>query len=612
MAVSTVEYPQAADLYKDVYRPLPSIPFPQEITDDEAGTVCLQIVKDLEAALVSSNESNLKNCFYEPQAYWTDLLALTWHLRSIRGHQPVVHALKYMSQLRQITDLAMILGSSNVVKASPNLSWLACRFTFRTRKPLGSCCGKLMILPQTNPNGSTDWKIWILGTWLQDLMEFPQDRTLLDMPLPNQETNNHIKTSALIIGGGNSGICLAARLKALGVCHLVVEKNTRVGDNWRNRYDNMKFHLEKNLVSLPFAPYPDEDPIYLTREHLADHLETFAQRLQLNVRLSTTVTATKYDEDSQTWQIKLNTPHGTQLVFCKQLVLATGAGCQVPWKPPVDNAEKYKGISLHSVEFKSAKLLKQQGARSALVIGSANTGFDVMNDCYKAGLKTTMVQRAPTYLIPDTYLVGPPKAPDDPDTEDAARAATPLAVSGQLLKNVFMGLAASEPDRYQRLSETGFQVKTDGDVTWHLLVRGGGHYVDFEGGTLPVASGAVGIKSGVVPTAFTSSGLQFSDGTHLDADAVIWCTGFADLNMRDAVPDILGAGGDYVASKMDMVWGLDKEGQIRGAWKQQKNLPNFWVMCGTAPHHRYQSKLLAMQIKMAVEGRLPVAYRDGA
>ncbi|KAI5917447.1 hypothetical protein F4810DRAFT_704905 [Camillea tinctor] len=612
MSVSNVDYPQAANLFKDVYKPLPSTPPLVGMTDDQAATICFQVLRDLDAALASGSESDLEDCFYEQQAYWTDLLALTWNLRSIRGHEIVAHALRQMSQLRQIAYIAIIQGSSSVIKASSTLSWLTCQFTFETLNPPGICRGKLMILPQTNSNGSTAWKIWILGTWLQDLAEFPQNRALLDMPLLNQETKSHIETDALIIGGGNSGICLAARLKALGVRHLVVERNARVGDNWRNRYDYMKFHLEKNIVPLPWAPYPDEYPVYLTRENLADHLENFAQKFQLNVQLSTTVEATEYDEKAQTWHVKLNTPHGTKLVSCKQLVLATGAGCQIPWKPPVKNAEKYRGISVHSVEFKSANLLKQQGAKSALVIGSANTGFDVMNDCYEAGLRTTMVQRAPTYLIPDVYLVGPPKVPDDLDTEDAVRAATPLAVGGQLLRNRFMGLAAAEPGRYQRLSETGFQVRTDGDITWHLLVRGGGHYVDFEGGTLPIASGAVGVKSGVVPTAFTPSGLQFSDGTQLDADAVIWCTGFADLNMRDNVPSILGAGGDYVASRMDMVWGLDKEGQIRGAWKQQKNLPNFWVMCGVANHHRYQSKLLAMQIKMAVEGRLPVAYRDEA
>jgi pyruvate/2-oxoglutarate dehydrogenase complex dihydrolipoamide dehydrogenase (E3) component len=43
--------------------------------------------------------------------------------------------------------------------------------------------------------------------------------------------------TVLIVGGGQSGLELAGRLKCLDVSVLVVEKNVRVGDNWRNRYD---------------------------------------------------------------------------------------------------------------------------------------------------------------------------------------------------------------------------------------------------------------------------------------------------------------------------------------------------------------------------------------
>lgn len=130
------------------------------------------------------------------------------------------------------------------------------------------------------------------------------------------------------------------------------------------------------------------------------------------------------------------------------------------------------------------------------------------------------------------------------------------------------------------------------------------------GQTALIADGKVGIKSGVSPKAFTAAGLSFSDGSELAADAIIWCTGYADKNVRTLSPSILGTGGDDLASRMDATWQLDAEGELRGLWKRQLNIENFWITGGFSTHHRYYSRLLAVQLKAAVEGKLPPAYRD--
>jgi hypothetical protein len=40
-----------------------------------------------------------------------------------------------------------------------------------------------------------------------------------------------------------SGLMTAARLKALGVNALIIERNSRIGDNWRGRYEALSLHL---------------------------------------------------------------------------------------------------------------------------------------------------------------------------------------------------------------------------------------------------------------------------------------------------------------------------------------------------------------------------------
>lgn len=48
--------------------------------------------------------------------------------------------------------------------------------------------------------------------------------------------------AVLIVGGGQNGLMLAARLTVLGIKTLIVEKNPRIGDSWRRRYHSLCLH----------------------------------------------------------------------------------------------------------------------------------------------------------------------------------------------------------------------------------------------------------------------------------------------------------------------------------------------------------------------------------
>lgn len=154
-----------------------------------------------------------------------------------------------------------------------------------------------------------------------------------------------------------------------------------------------------------------------------------------------------------------------------------------------------------------------------------------------------------------------------------------------------------------------------------------------------IAEGKVGVRGLVEPFAYTATGVRLSDGTTADADAVVWSTGFADLDARATAAEILGGGdgGDGgggggggndivphdnaekkklplgprdIAARLDATWGLDAEGEIRGMWKRHLRVENYWIMGGNVQQQRWWSRVLAQQIKMALEGVLPPAYRD--
>jgi len=84
-----------------------------------------------------------------------------------------------------------------------------------------------------------------------------------------------------------------------------------------------------------------------------------------------------------------------------------------------------------------------------LVVGSANTAFDIIEDCYNAGLQTTMVVRSPTYIFPFEYAMDPhgfgmyDLMPID--AADKFLMTVPAAVDGQLSRGLFAHLASMEP-----------------------------------------------------------------------------------------------------------------------------------------------------------------------
>lgn len=65
-------------------------------------------------------------------------------------------------------------------------------------------------------------------------------------------TATELETDVFIIGGGNSAAVLAARLKALGIGSIIIERNAQVGDSWARRYDCMKFHIPTSMAETPY------------------------------------------------------------------------------------------------------------------------------------------------------------------------------------------------------------------------------------------------------------------------------------------------------------------------------------------------------------------------
>lgn len=92
-------------------------------------------------------------------------------------------------------------------------------------------------------------------------------------------------------------------------------------------------------------------------------MRRYVAAFHLNMITSAKIQSTIYDQSARRWTVKFQTPSGLHTVVSKHLVQATGLGSQKPYLPPIADSHLYKGISVHSAEYKSATQLREQGVK---------------------------------------------------------------------------------------------------------------------------------------------------------------------------------------------------------------------------------------------------------
>lgn len=108
-----------------------------------------------------------------------------------------------------------------------------------------------------------------------------------------------------------------------------------------------------------------QTPHLLTKDELAEQVRRYVATFHLNMVNSAKIVSTKYEQSTQQWTVKFETPAGLRTAVSKHLVQATGIGSQKPYMPPMADQDKYKGISIHSSQFKNGKELADKGAKAS-------------------------------------------------------------------------------------------------------------------------------------------------------------------------------------------------------------------------------------------------------
>ncbi|MCU1514225.1 MAG: monooxygenase [Microbacteriaceae bacterium] len=413
----------------------------------------------------------------------------------------------------------------------------------------------------------------------------------------------------LVVGGGHSGLMMASRLASVGVDALIVERNARIGDNWRDRYESLALHTLTDLSHFPDMDYPLTFPSYIPKDKLGDWLEYYAKSMEVNARTSTEFLGGTYDDATAEWTVTLRAEDGTeQVMHPKHVVIATGGISGTPNKPNIPGLEAYTGNVIHSETFKSGRDFVGQ---KVLIIGMGTSAFDIAFDLYNHGAEPTMLQRSATmYTHVDTSsavygaFLDRSRSTEEKDLVSYSDFVYPRMLDG--LKAATAAAAESEGAMIEKLRKAGLKIDFGEDGTGYLmrsLRRGGPYYLDVGAGDV-IAAGKIRIVQTDEVDGFVENGLKRSSGEVLEFDTVILCTGY--LNLKEDVRMFFG---DEVAERVGEITGMDIQGEIRNAWRRTAQ-PGLWFITGGFGQGRPHSVPLALLIQAELEGLQPTT-REG-
>ena len=550
-------------------------------------------------------------------SYWRDLIAFSWNITTVEHPAGVADLLG--ATLDRVDPSGFATLESPDEADGVTTAW----FTFETG--VGRGRGLVRFVEE---DGQT--KAWTFLTTLYELKGHEEPRGT-QRPMGAQHGANKHRTTwlearqqeaeslgsteqpyVLVIGGGQGGIALGARMRQLGIPSVVIDKHPRPGDQWRSRYKSLCLHDPVWYDHLPYIKFPDNWPVFAPKDKIADWLESYTSVMEIPYWSNTVATSASYSPETQEWTVEIEREGKPLTLRPKQLVLATGMSGK-PNVPVLPGQDIFRGDQHHSSAHPGPDAY---AGKRCVVIGSNNSAFDICGALWEHDAEVTMVQRSSTHIVKsdslmdiglgDLYSERAVAAGMTTEKADLTFASLPYRILHEFQIPAYEAMAERDKDFYDRLEAAGFDHDWGDDgsgLFMKYLRRGSGYYIDVGAAEL-VADGQVKLAHGQVDH-LTEDSVVLADGTELPADLVVYATGYGSMNGWAA--DLIS---QEVADQVGKVWGLGSdttkdpgpwEGEQRNMWKptQQDAL---WFHGGNLHQSRHYSLYLALQLKARCEG----------
>ncbi len=581
---------------------------------EEARRIAVRWLAAFEAALASRDAGKI-GALFQADSHWRDVVAFTWHLTSTLGHDKLAALLAEKQSTTKAHGFRLATGRTPPRRVKRlGIDVVEALIEFETG--LGRGNGTLRLVPDPS-GGEQSYKAWVLLTTLEELKGHEEK---IGKRRPSGEAYSRNfggdnwqdlrdkqqgyadrDPAVLVIGGGQAGLAIAARLNQLEVDTLVVDKLPRIGDCWRTRYHSLALHNQIHVNHLPYMPFPPTWPKYIPKDMLGNWFEYYAGAMEINFWTGTEFTGATYDDKAKQWVAKLKRLDGTERTLRpRHLIFANGVS-GIPKIPELPGLDAFKGHVTHSHSFTDGS---EWRGRHALVLGTGNSGHDVAQDLHSHDVRTSIIQRGSGTVVsidPSAklnyalYEEGPPL--EDCDLI-AASATYPLIVKAYQL--AVQRMVELDKDLIANLKRIGFKYDIGEDGTGHQMKyrrRGGGYYLDAGCSDL-IIKGEIGLLQFDTIERFVANGALLKDGRLVPADLLVLATGYH--TQQELVRRVLGP---RIAERVGPIWDFGDDGEMANMWKRTAQ-EGLWFIAGSLAQCRIYSKYLALQIKGAELGMI--------
>jgi len=311
-----------------------------------------------------------------------------------------------------------------------------------------------------------------------------------------------------VIGAGSSGIAAVKALDERGFELDCFEASDRVGGLWVYKNSNgmsaayRSLHINTSRARMEYAdlPMPATYPDFPHHTQIAEYFDAYVDHFGFRDRITfdTRVTRAERLADGR-WEV--STDRGDTRSY-DALVVANGHHWDARWpEPAFPGHERFAGVQMHSHDYAGddPDLFRD---KSVVVLGMGNSAMDIAVEASFVARDVYLAARRGAWVIPK-YILGRPM-----DSMQAS-ARIPFAIRRRA-QEALLRLVVGDMERYGLPKPDHRFLEAHPTVSDDVLSR--------------LAHGEIAPKPNIAE--LTERTVRFADGSEIDADVVVYCTGY--------------------------------------------------------------------------------------
>ncbi|HQR26979.1 MAG TPA: NAD(P)-binding domain-containing protein [Nocardioides sp.] len=327
-------------------------------------------------------------------------------------------------------------------------------------------------------------------------------------------------TRVCLIGAGASGIIAAQVLASKGIAFDCFELGSEVGGNWRYDNDNglssayRSLHINTSRAAMQYAVYPMPTtlPEYPSHWQIAAYFDDFVDHFGLREKITFRTEVTRVEA---TGVAACGTEAGRYAVTIRprddgaeetrrydHVLVANGHHWDPRWpEPPFPGSDTFPGTQLHAHHYRTPDVLT---GKRVVVLGIGNSATDIAVESSRVARETYLAMRRGAHILPK-YLFGIPT--DHLTSSPLARGPLPVQKLGM---RAILRLARGKVTDYGLPKPDHQVLEAHPTISDDLLTR--------------LGHGDIVVKPNIAR--FDGSVVEFTDGSRVEADVVVYCTGY--------------------------------------------------------------------------------------